>query len=782
MDMNAAFENAFASHLRGDLAAAESQYHDLLRADPDQARIWHLAGVLSHQNGNPHRACLLIGEAIKRSPDHADYLVSLGAALKADGQLLAARSALERAVTLIPEDAEILNELGNTATALADYPSAVNCYTRAVSLAPDKAVYHFNLGLAHRNHGHSDRAQNSFREAIRIEPELAEAHFALGNLLQDLGEFEKALECYRRLLTLSPDFGEAYYNMGNAAKAVGRQDLAVDSFQKAIDLQPDHAGAYNNLGLVLKDKRLFREAILHFEKAQALDPHLAEAKYNLGVSEQLRGRYEIGLNWFQAAMQAQPDYAPARWMWHLSLPILYRTADEIIGHRKRFRNQLSELIENTPLETAHERRLAVQGIGSMTNFFLQYQCRNDVALQTSYGQFASKVMGSAYPEWSLERSMAARPARGNPRIGYVSSFMRAHTVGEFLAGWLKHHDREQFDIHCYHLGTQTDAMTPRFVERAKVFHQIGDDLEKAARCILADDLQVLVYTDIGMNALATQLAALRLAPVQCKGWGHPVTTGLPTIDYYLSSDLMEPEDAQQHYSETLVRLPNLALAYTPPDLPRLPKTRRDFGLPENAFICLNSQSLFKLLPQHDDIYPRIALAAPGVRFVFLAHGVQEITEQFMQRLAAAFETFGLTAEDYCHMLPRQNFPDFLSLNLASDLLLDSFDWSGGKTTLEAISCGLPVVTRPGKLMRGRHSSAILTMMGAEETIAENKTAYVRLVARLSTDREYYERIAGNICTRRQKLYDDAECIKVLEDFYRRVCDPGQRTQTAITPH
>jgi predicted O-linked N-acetylglucosamine transferase (SPINDLY family) len=291
-----------------------------------------------------------------------------------------------------------------------------------------------------------------------------------------------------------------------------------------------------------------------------------------------------------------------------------------------------------------------------------------------------------------------------------------------------------------------------------------------------------VYTDIGMNALATQLAALRLAPVQCKGWGHPVTTGLPTIDYYLSSDLMEPENAQKHYSETLVRLPNLALAYNPPDLPLHPKTRRDFGLPEEAFICLNSQSLFKLLPQHDDIYPRIALAAQNARFVFLAHGVQEITDQFTERLAAVFKTFDLIAGDYCYMLPRQNFPDFLSLNIVSDLLLDSFDWSGGKTTLEAISCGLPVVTRPGKLMRGRHSSAMLTMMGAEETIAEDKTAYIRLVARLSTDRKFYEQIVGNICARRDKLYNDAECIRVLEDFFRDVCDSKQPPQAAINRH
>jgi predicted O-linked N-acetylglucosamine transferase (SPINDLY family) len=311
-------------------------------------------------------------------------------------------------------------------------------------------------------------------------------------------------------------------------------------------------------------------------------------------------------------------------------------------------------------------------------------------------------------------------------------------------------------------------MTPRFKENSDHFYQIGDNLEAAANQILKDDLHVLVYTDIGMNPLATQLAGLRLSPIQCKGWGHPVTTGLPTIDYYLSSNLMEPDNGDDHYSEKLIRLPNLALAYTPPELPRQPKSRADFGLPGDAFVCLNSQSLFKFLPQHDDVYPMIAREIHHVQFVFLAHKDPDVTGQFMERLAKAFSAHGLQHEMYVKMLPRQNFPDFLSLNMASDLLLDSFDWSGGKTTLEALSCGLPVVTVPGEFMRGRHTYAMLTMMGTDATIARDKADYVKIVARMCRDNHFYEMVKGQIVSNRSRLYSDIECIRALEDFYTRV--------------
>jgi predicted O-linked N-acetylglucosamine transferase (SPINDLY family) len=311
-------------------------------------------------------------------------------------------------------------------------------------------------------------------------------------------------------------------------------------------------------------------------------------------------------------------------------------------------------------------------------------------------------------------------------------------------------------------------VTERLKRHTDRFRQVGAQLEKAAGAIAADDLHILVYTDIGMNALATQLAALRLAPVQCKGWGHPVTTGLPTIDYYLTSDLMEPEGAERHYSETLVRLPNLALNYTPPALPRRPKTRRELGLREDAVVYLSSQSLFKYLPQHDDIYPRIARRVPNAQFVFIAHTQTGVTLRFARRLSKAFEGFGLRFEDSCRIQPRLGFEDFLSLNLASDALLDTLEWSGGKTTLEALACGVPVITLPGAFMRGRHAAAMLARMGAGETIAADKEDYIRLAAEIGRNPRFAGEVRARVAERRVRLYSDTAFMSALEAFFIRV--------------
>jgi len=278
----------------------------------------------------------------------------------------------------------------------------------------------------------------------------------------------------------------------------------------------------------------------------------------------------------------------------------------------------------------------------------------------------------------------------------------------------------------------------------------------------------LVYTDIGMNALATQLAGLRLAPVQCKGWGHPVTTGLPTMDYYLSSELMEPENGRNHYSEILVRLPQLALAYKPPILPPQPRKRESFGIRPEAFVYLTTQSLFKYLPQFDYIFPRIAGEVPHAQFVFISHSTSAVTEQFQRRLDRAFAAFNLDSDKFCLYLPRLNFPDFLSLNLAGNALLDSLHWSGGKTTLEGVWSGLPVVTCPGNFMRGRHSYAMLTMMGIDSTIAADESNYIQIAVRLGMDDNWYAAQKKLIADNKGKLFNDRSCIRGLENFYRGV--------------
>jgi predicted O-linked N-acetylglucosamine transferase (SPINDLY family) len=535
----------------------------------------------------------------------------------------------------------------------------------------------------------------------------------------------------------------------------------------------------NNIGVIHRDLDRLPDAIHYFTKALAVNPRLPEALYNLGVCAQKRGDHHAGLDYYRKALAANAEYPPARWLHALSLPMLYDRPEEIDSARRRFEVEMGRLIEDTGLTTPLEQSRALIGIGCTTNFYLQYQGKNDRALQKKYGDFVSRAMGVNFPAHSIPIPMPRREPHQKIRIGYVSSFMRSHTVGVFLLGWLQSHDRSKFELFGYHVGNKRDALTSRIADTLDRFADLGSNLNAAIERIAADRPQILIFTDVGMDPITLQLAGLRLAPVQCKGWGHPVTTGLPTMDFYLSSDEMEPEDAQDHYTEQLIRLPHLALHFDPPPMPREPSPRHDFGLEESAFIYLSTQSLFKYLPQYDHIFPAIAVKVARARFVFIGHSDPCVTERFKNRLRKAFAEVDLSADHFCRFMPRLTYEKFLSLNMAADVLLDTMDWSGGKTTLEAIACGLPVITLPGRFMRGRHAYAMLRIMEIPDTIAGSVQGYCSIAVRLAEDADFLQRMRATVRERRDRLFHDRRFMEALESFFvTTVTSSKQSSKTA----
>ncbi|MGL5134506.1 MAG: tetratricopeptide repeat protein, partial [Planktothrix sp.] len=344
-----------------------------------------------------------------------------------------------------------------------------------------------------------------------------------------------------------------------------------------------------------------------------------------------------------------------------------------------------------------------------------------------------------------------------------SNYLHCYSGSLWLTGWLRYANSDKFEIYSYYTGNSPDPVTEQFRQYSDQFYHIPDNLEAVAEQILKDKLHILVYPEIGMNPPTMELATLRLAPIQCTAWGHPVTSGLPAIDYFLSSQLMEPENPQEHYSETLILLPNIGVAYPKPqDIPALVKTRADYDLPEDAVIYLCCQAPFKYLPQYDYILPEIAVKVPNARFLFFRGTLLN------DRLKQSFANYGLNYQDYClHRNVPKRF-DYLMLNLLSDVFLDTFTWSGGNTSLEAIACNLPIVTCPGEFMRGRHADSFLKMIGLTETIAENEAEYIKIAVKLGLDPVGRKTISEQMSDRHHLIFDDQVCVAGLQEFYQTV--------------
>lgn len=589
------------------------------------------------------------------------------------------------------------------------------------------------LAIVYYQMGHYDQALNSVAKAISIETFEGLYYYSLGFIFQGMGLTPKAIEAYEMAIKLNPQHLDAYNNLGNIFLAVGDLEQAASLYRRAIATNPKHKGSYFNLLLTLNRRGNVQEAIEVANQASAIfpDDFLWQLKKNL------------------------------------TLPVIYHNETEIAVYRQNFKDGLNIVGQKLDLANAESRKSALLALSRHNNFYLAYQGLNHLGLQESYANLVERILEANYPHWRKSRPLK-RNQKNKIRVGYISGYLHNHVVSKLTLGWLVNHQREQFEIYCYYLGSQNDEVTAIYQNNCDEFYQSKNNLELLSQQIINDELDILVFLDIGMLPEITILAGLRLAPIQCTTWAHPETTGLSTVDYFLSSELMEPENAEFHYSEKLIKLPNIGICYPHPEIPETTPQRGDFGLKEGRIIYLCPQSLFKYLPQYDFIFANIALKVPKAQFVFLARPNFDISKLFRQRLEKTFSEVGLNFDYYCVFLSSLNHDDYLNLNLVADVFLDSFQWSGGDTTLEALACNLPVVTYPGEFMRGRHSFGILQMLGVTETIASTEQEYVDIAVRLGLDAIWRQQIKQKCQANLPHLYHDLSCVKALEAFYQQV--------------
>ena len=276
-------------------------------------------------------------------------------------------------------------------------------------------------------------------------------------------------------------------------------------------------------------------------------------------------------------------------------------------------------------------------------------------------------------------------------------------------------------------------------------------------------MDILVFLDIGMVPSMQILGSLKLAPIQCCAYGVPVTTGFKNIDYFLSADSMELSSSQEHYSEKLVKLPDLGIDYDIPEKKNISNIK--YKKEENKIIFLNLQSNFKLLPQHDHIYFEIIKKNPECMFWFIGTKNEFIVNKFKKRILKICGENNLSLDNFFSFYPQAPYQNYLDLIANSDIILDSLDWSGLNTSLEAISLDKPIITLPSNFMRGRHSYGVLKNLKIEELICHSKKEFVDLAIKLSKDLDFRDQIIKKIKKNKKLIFNNNKTIKFLEDFF-----------------
>ena len=820
-----ALDLAVQHHEASRLSQAENIYRQILERDSDQPDALHLLGVIAHQLGKNDEAYNLISKSISFRSDLAESHNNLGNVLRQLFRLDNAAESYREAIRLKPDFAQAHNNLGNALQDLDQLEAAMACYRQALLLMPKYSQAQYSLGVALHKSGKSIQAIASLKEALANSPDLAIAHRGLGNLLVELGRekegiksYHKALEFdpesaetysnlglalqgigmldqavanYRKALSISPNFANAHYNLGNALLESGSMPESLTAYRKAVSSDPNFYSAYNNMGRVLLRLGEVDEAITFFQKALSIQPNYAKAHYNLGIIYRGLGKPDASILNLQKAIHFEPNFSDAHrhlaltfqdkgdireairqidkalslependgWkvLRALLLPVILSSQKEIDKVRKALAKSVTKLCE---LNLEITDPLSDSGI---TNFYLAYHDQNNKNLIESIANLhLTTCPGLTYK--AKHCSSVDKNRKTMLRVGFLSSFFTNHTITKLTRGIIEHLSRDQFEVILFRSkGKESESSGVLDHSSDRTVLLMGK-LEEDRERIEKESLDILFYPDIGMSAHTYFLSFSRLAPVQIVSWGHPDTTGVPNIDYFVSSNLLEDENTSTHYSEKLITLNTLPTFYFRPAKPEITCTRMDFGLPVDTRLYLCPQALFKFHPKFDGILGELLRRDTGGRLVLIDDDrSKNWNKLFLDRFQQSFPD----VTSHVIFVSRMSEEQFFSLLSLADVILDIPSFSGGNTSLEAFAMGAPIVTCPGKFMRGRVTTGLYKQMGIPDLIAKDSESYLKLALKVAKNKQFRKIVSDKINANSHKLFERHDTVRELEIFFQQ---------------
>jgi len=558
-----------------------------------------------------------------------------------------------------------------------------------------------------------EEALQAFQKALEYKEDFAEAYDQQGRILSKMGRLEEAAEKYQLAIQHRPDFADAYNNLGIVMKDLRRYEEAISCYQNALRYQPDFIQAYNNLGWIMLLQGQSAGAIKYLSHALRLDPNFAQACNNMGIAHSRQGNLTTAQKFYQQALQHQPDFAAA----HSNLLFL---------------QSYNLLCKPQEMLAAHQAWDLTHGGGPDRAQTFCHAVNDD-------------------PDRRL-------------RIGYVSPDFKHHAVSYFFEPLLKAHDRRQVEVFCYAEVNNPDTVTQRLRDQADHWRStVGMSDEALARRIHDDRIDLLI--DLAGHTAGNRLMAFtyKPAPVQATYLGYFTTTGLATMDYWITDEILTPPDTVELAAETLYRLPRCCLAYqAAAEAPEVVE-------PDNAHITFGSfNQLSKMSPGAVAPWSEVLKAVPQSRL--LLKTTQLADAAVADRVRQQFSAQDIDPARLLLLSATASYREHMAVYGQVDIALDTVPRTGGSTTADALWMGVPVITLAGERFIERLSASMLHSIDLDELITHSREEYVACASTLAEDHERRRKLRASL---RQRMANSPLCnphrlARALELAYRQM--------------
>ena len=577
------------------------------------------------------------------------------------------------------------------------------------------------IGKAAKQLGQLAHAESFFRTALAMRPDSIEALNELGAVLMPLGQLEQALECFQRTLELHPDSHQANFNISTVLYAMDRIPEAMQYCQASITLKPDFVAAHVRQGMIHYRLEDVHSALQSLNVACLLAPDdidvlklLALNKIALGVPDEAIPHLEKVLSRFPG-----DQFSNARMLDAHHLLQDFASAKEAL-----YNSGFVDLAEKMARDDL-SRSDSVEN----HNFLLKCYLVSNKHSASDYFRESREWARAHEHEDALPSPREFKNNRDPDRrlrVGIVGDYFIS-VIGMFtLYPIFKLFDRDKIELYCYNFGSGAEELRPVVDCYRDIAQMSGQDFFKLVRNDVIDillDINGRIRTPNYFETLLRQPA-----PIQVNWYNLPCTVGVKAFNYVISDEYCIREGEEDVYVEKVFRMPTGTICAW--DMGGAPVAARPPS-EQNGFITFGCfGDFFKVSEDVLEVWTKLLKLVPDSRLYLKSNNLRLLSER--KRVLDFFSARGIA--------PERLILEGLSLfNLMRkcyewvDIALDTFPYSSGSTTINALWLGIPVVAIEGEDWRGRSTAAVLAGCQLDDLIANDVDGYIRLACALAAD-------------------------------------------------
>jgi protein O-GlcNAc transferase len=648
-----------------------------------------------------------------------------------------------------PNDSEANHLSGLVKNAQGKLDEAINFIKRAISLNPSSAVYYTNLGEVYNRKGFKDEAIKALEQSIALNPDFGGARYNLANILKSLGRTNEAIKYYQDAIELDPNNHQAFYNLGNTLYDIGNIESAIICYKNACVINPDFEDSLFNLANSLFQIKKIDECLIYVKDLLRVNPRSKVALKLCAVAYEEIGKSEESLKYYLSSFELDSDNMGLKLHLETLIPWINLSLYEIEEYRKKLEHTYNVFINE-------KIKINVEQLSENPHppSVLIYQGKNNKEIKELY----SKIINNSFNITNLSFSTDKKI-----KLGFVVTKTNEGIFTKFTKGLINNLSNTDFELVIFaDLIEAEKKILPNLTNKEVKFVDMPKKNQDIIDTIRNYNCDIIYHWEVGTDMTNYFLPYFKLAPIQFTSLGWPETTGIKEINYFISSELLEIESAQQeHYTEKLVKLKNLPFYIEKANIPTL-KDKSYFGFSNNFnyYVCI--QNLRKFHINFEKVVADILRKDPKGILVLVDDKYENVTSMVRNRI----KTLHPDIYSRVKFLNKLQYDDYLSLINCADVLLDTFYFGGANTTYEAMQLGVPVVTLPWDLQRGRFTYAAYKKMEIYDCIAKDEEEYKDIAIKIGNSREIRAYISQKIKSRSDILFNDISVVQELSNLFK----------------